>query len=198
MQDGDYEERGTIRDNEAGRRTDLEHVRMLLLDGKGMHEVIDAGISYQGCRYAQLFLGYKEKARWVPGEDWVPPVVHWYYGATGTGKSRAASAEAAERGLRVYRLTGPGNKGGRVWFQGYDGEECAIFDDYRPGWFSLDKLLGLLDGYACRVEYKGGSRQWRAKEIWITCPKDPYECYCECMEDVDQLIRRVTDAKEFT
>ncbi len=224
FQDGDYSERGTIRDNEQGKRSDLEAVRSILEEGGGMREVIDAGVSFQACRYGELWLGYKEEPRWTPGEDWAPPIVHWYYGPTGTGKSRAASAEAsaaaahmagdvaetsvqqaaapagvgARKVPRVYRLTGPGAKGGRVWFQGYDGEQYVIWDDYRPGWFTLDQLLALLDGYGCRVEMKGGSRQFRAREIWITCPKDPYECYCDCGEDVNQLVRRVTDPKEFT
>ncbi len=193
--DGDYVERGEVRDDESGRRTDLEVVRSVLNGGEGtVGAVIDAGISYQGIRYAEKWLVYKEPLR-DPSKD--PPVVRWYWGATGTGKSRAAHAEATESGERVYRAIGPSARGGRWWWDGYDGHKYVIIDDFRPSWCGLSFMLNLLDRFGMRVECKGGSRSFRATSIWITCPKHPESCYVESGEDVEQLVRRVTEIKEF-
>lgn len=125
-------------------------------------------------------------------------MVRWYWGPTGTKKSFTAHTEAAECDGLVYRAEGPARKGGQWWWPGFDGHRCVIVDDFRPAWCSLDKLLRLLDRYGCIVECKGGSRQFRAQEIWITCPKHPEECYLDCGEDVAQLLRRITIIKEFT
>lgn len=127
-------------------------------------------------------------------------MVRWYWGATGTGKSRAAHTEAVQASgdvTLVYRADGPSARGGRWWFNAYDGELYMIVDDFRPAWCSIEHLLKLLDRYGCRVECKGGFRQMRAKFIWITCPKPPGDCYVESLEDVEQLCRRITEIKEF-
>ncbi len=141
-------------------------------------------------------MGYEEEARDCKDGD--PPIVHWYWGSTGTGKSRAARAEALQADGDVYRAQGPGGKGSRWWWPGYDGHNYVIIDDFRPEWIGLSYMLGLLDRYGFIVECKGGSRQMRAMEFWITCPKPPWECYLDAGEDVEQLERRITDVKEFT
>ncbi len=161
-----------------------------------MEAIFDAGFSYQCIRYAERWMVYKEKARTY--SEAVPTEVHWYHGETGTGKSRAAFTEAAASGRRVYVASGPGTKGGRWWFDGYDGHDGMIVDDFRPAWCSIEQLLRILDVNGVRIECKGGSRQMLAREIWITCPKHPAECYYEAGEDVEQLVRRISDVKEFT
>ncbi len=88
--------------------------------------------------------------------------------------------------------------GGLRWFDGYDGHECAILDDFRPEWCKLSFLLRILDRYPMAVEVKGGMRQWKPKTIYITCPKHPEECYLDAGEDIKQLIRRITTIKEFS
>lgn len=55
QKDGDFRERGEIKESEQGRRTDIELVRKLLyLDGGGIRAVIDADLNYQCIRWARL------------------------------------------------------------------------------------------------------------------------------------------------
>lgn len=193
--DGDFVERGECADAAPGKRTDLEVVRGLLGQGNGMAALLDAGVGYQGCRYAELYLKYKEPEK---NPDDGAPNVRWYWGDTGTGKSRASHAEANEADVAVHRCSGPAGKGGKWWFDGYDAHTHVIIDDFRPSWCGLSFLLSILDRYGRRVEHKGGSRQWKATDIWITSPKHPESYFQDSGEDLEQLLRRLTTIKEFT
>lgn len=184
--DGVFEEYGER--SKQGKRSDLDGVREALGAGGSMREIIDSGASYQAVRYAEKWLTYKEVVRAEP------PKVYWYWGATGTGKTRAALAEATE----CYGVDSIWWAAGNLdWFDGYDAHRVAIWDDFRPEWKKLSWVLRALDRYPMRVPYKGGYRQWVPEVIYITCPKPPEECYLDCGEDTEQLIRRITVIKEF-
>ncbi len=150
-----------------------------------------------------------------------PPVVHWYWGATGTGKSCAVASAVAENEENLGRLLEARSSGtqaagdgeelgvhgdggpaywhpGGKWWQGYDGHRVVVFDDFRPKDMPFNILLRIFDSKPLWVEYKGGSRQLRATEFYVTCPKPPEDCYLEAGEEIEQLTRRVTDVKEFT
>nr|WQA30151.1 MAG: rep protein [Cressdnaviricota sp.] len=82
------------------------------------------------------------------------PVVSWYYGETGTGKTFNAYKLANEG--EVFMQYGPNQKGGAVWWDGYLGQKVVVLDDFRPWWIPFDFLLNLLDRYPIRVQVKGG------------------------------------------
>lgn len=90
QKEGAFCEFGTI--SKQGGRTDLGDVRAAIQAGLGMRGVIRSDANYQGLRYGEKYLTYLE-----PGTRESPPEVLWYHGATGTGKTRAALAEATER-----------------------------------------------------------------------------------------------------
>lgn len=137
---------------------------------------------------AEKILTYREKQRASS------PEVLWYWGATGTGKSRAAAADAAERGHGLDDVFWhPGGK----WWDGYDRQAVVILDDFRPGNWKFAYLLRVLDRYPMRVEVKGGFRQLDSPLIIISCPKHPAECYLDSGEDLEQLLRRITTIREF-
>ena len=183
--EGEFKEFGTI--SRQGKRSDLEAVRAAITDGTGMRGVIESGVSYQCIRYAEKYLTYME-----PMRETVPTVL-WYWGPTGTGKTRAACAEAAERFPGDVYWT----NGGVQWWDGYDAHKAVIFDDFRPEWCKLPFLLRLLDRYPMRIPYKGGFRAWTCDYIYITCPEPPSMCYLDTPEANAQLVRRITEIKEF-
>lgn len=164
-----------------GKRSDIQSVRDHVEDGANMRAIVSLARSLQSIRMAEIYLTYNESKR-----NW-KPIVKWYYGETGSGKSHTAYEESPD----AYTC-GETSK----WFQGYDGHENVIIDDFRRDFIKFHELLKLLDKYPYLIEYKGGSRQFLAKQIIITSPYHPKDVY-ENREDIDQLIRRIDEIKLF-
>lgn len=163
-----------------GNRIDLDNIRDVAMED-GMRKVTAIG-NLQQINTALKFLTYNEEPR-----NWECHVI-WITGASGSGKSRLAHEIAPE----AY------SKDGSKWWDGYDGHEDIIIDDFRDSWWDLTFMLKLLDRYELRVEVKGGYRQIRAKRIIITSIKHPTECYLNTGECKKQLLRRVHEVKTIT
>lgn len=121
--------------------------------------------------------------------------VHWYYGSTGTGKTRTAWEILTERGYKIEQIW---MSSGKIdpFFNGYTGQKAVILDDFRPGFCRFEMLLRLLDGYPVTINVKGGYVQWMAEMIIITAPIAPNEMFInretgEEWDHLDQLIRRI-------
>lgn len=133
-------------------------------------------------KYHKGFAVYKRLK--LSGRDWAMDV-HVYVGAPGTGKSRRCRDE------------NPGAywKQRSQWWDGYEGHDCVVLDDFY-GWLPFDLLLRVLDRYPLMVESKGGQIQFLAKKVVLTSNKGPLEWYKELVEknrvDIRALIRRVT------
>lgn len=165
-----------------GRRSDIHAVREILSSTGRVRDVVAVASSFQAIRGAETLVKYLEPAR-----AWAPEV-HWFFGPSGSGKTRAAFEAACDPWVSAGSLK---------WFDGYDGHEDVILDDFRSEHCSFTFLLRLLDRYAFRVEVKGGFRQFLARRIWITCPYRP-DCLPWGAEDVTQLTRRIGEVREFT
>jgi hypothetical protein len=79
-----------------------------------------------------------------------------------------------------------------TWFDGYSGQRCALFDDYRGSWLPFSLALNVFDtgGYQVPVPVKGGHALWTATFIVVTSnelPSDLYKCDCT------PLIRRLSN-----
>lgn len=183
IKDGDYIELGTRKICKPGKRTDIDIVRNLINEGKGMKDICNEANSYQALKCGELLLKYKEIKR-----TWKPTIT-WIYGSSGSGKSKYAFEQCEQF---EYWCSGKDLR----WFDGYDAHEYVIFDDYRRGHCSFTDLIKLLDRYPYRVECKGGSRQFLAKHIFITCIWHPEQLYINNNsinndEPIEQLLRRI-------
>jgi len=179
--DGNFQEHGEL--PAQGKRNDLDEIREVIKNGGGMKKVVEIATSYQSVKMAEQILKYTEKAR-----DWKPNV-KWFYGGTGTGKSRTAYEILGEE---CYTCLSTGK-----WFDGYDAHENVLVDDMRRDFMKFHELLRFIDRYAYRVETKGGTRQFLAKNIIITSAFHPGDLY-ETREDVGQLLRRIDEIRLFT
>jgi len=175
--DGDFWESGEI-SRGKGARTDLECLPRLCLDKGSVRKVLsETEMSIAQIRTAEKYFTYLE-----PKRNWKPEVT-WIWGASGVGKSRTAY-ELSE-GEDIYE------KDGEKWWDGYDGHETVIMDDFRAGNMKLNYLLKLLDRYPMRVEFKGGYRQMLAKKFIFTTIVHPEQVYQLSDEPLKQLIRRI-------
>lgn len=120
------------------------------------------------------------------GGDYIEPVgverkVYCFWGASGTGKSRRAWAEA---GFKAY----PKSPTSKFWC-GYRGQEHVVLDEFR-GQIDVSHLLIWLDRYPFLIENKGGHDSMDATHIWITSNVDPREWYPTANEETKNAILR--------
>ncbi len=168
------------------KRTDLEEVAEHCKKYKSMKQLaIDNPLAiikfHQGC--AKLISLLQEPRSQAP-------IVHWYYGPTGTGKTHACVSRNPEKELWWSGLTGK-------WWFNYEQQPVAILDDFRGDFCKLNSLLRILQGMPVAVETKGGHVQLSSPLIIITTPHHPNLIYPNCYEQIDQLLRRITQLEEF-
>ena len=100
-------------------------------------------------------------------------LVLWFKGPTGERKTRTAIEIAERYGLR-YWMSNDTLK----WFDGFNGQDVAIIDDFRKSMLAdWNMLLRLLDGYGLFVQVKGGFTKWNPRIVIITTPATPGECF---------------------
>ena len=123
--------------------------------------------------------------------------VYWFYGSTGSGKTRV--------GMRIVRRHDKWvklNGSLRSFVNGYEDQAGVMIDDLRAGTIDFETLLAILDGYPTWVNVKGGIREWIAETIVITAPKRPEEVFYDHTREqpwdkVDQLLRRIDVLRDF-
>lgn len=105
----------------------------------------------------------------------------WWYGATGTGKSRTAYEQFPE----AYR------KGLNKWWDHYRGEDVVIIEEWSPKQeqFLTDFLKVWSDHYPFIAEKKGTSSFIRPKKIIITSNWHLKDCFVND-QDIQPLLRR--------
>lgn len=165
-----------------GKRKDIDNIKEVIEDGGNMRDVCAIASNLQGIKIGEKLLQYSEKKR-----NWKPEV-QWFWGPTGTGKTQTAqkllpNAWWSSKSLR--------------WWQGYDGHEEVIIDDFRGDFCTFHELLRILDRYPYTIEMKGGSRQLLARKIIITSPFHPNIVYNKHNEEIQQLIRRIDVIRQF-
>lgn len=184
-----------------GQRTDIERTYAMLRSGCSMQQITDAQVNLQCIKTAYEWLKYNE-----PQRDWQPEVV-WLYGPKGSGKSHYCKETLGDYYEAPTHL--------ESFWDGYDGHEDVLIDDFRPGRCSFAFLLRLLDKYKMRIPVKGSTRQFRAKRIYITSNMSPQECFRHVagteseaevlyyfdhgrkLEDIGQLTTRLSEIIEF-
>lgn len=181
--DGNYHEHGVLPTTTQGRRSDLESVKQLVDEGK--FDLIRE-------EHYGLFIRYRRAivddidSYIVPRRE--PPRVYIYWGASGTGKSKACFDQCSDAYWKVK-----GN-----WWDGYRYQEDVVIDEFY-GWLPIDFMLRLFDRYPLRVEVKGGFRQFVAKRIFVTSNVHWRDWWASIRpEHVAAFERRITECREFT
>nr|QKV51106.1 putative replication associated protein [Crucivirus sp.] len=178
-----------------GKRSDLHDVVELLKGGSTLDKLVEdtsSAVSYVRYSRGLTLLRQHYSKRRDPN---TPPTIIWFYGPTGTQKTRSSFllSEACFPTESPWISNGP-----LKWFDGYDGQSTAIFDDYRTSDSTFSYLLRILDRYPIKVEFKGGYVNFAPSTIFVTCPKSPRDLWNHrTPEQLDQLSRRITKELEF-
>jgi len=181
--DGDYFESG-VQPTQGGRN-DLEEIKRRILAGDPLWEVITDNVNNgQQLRFATQLHGLRQRRQRRTEQ----PVVYWFWGPTGTGKTRAAIESDPEAYISSARS--------RFW-NGYEGQTVVILDDLRGDTYPYCELLRILDRYPYNVEVKGDYMPLLATKIYITAPFAPENYPQPFGEDNSQLMRRITHTQHF-
>lgn len=169
----------------SGTRTDLARIAERLSSGVGTATIAqDHPASY--IMYTRGILSFAQLH--IPRRTH-KSIVYWYWGPTGTGKTRAAFEESPDAYWK---------SSAHHWWDGYDGLSDVIIDDYRCSFSTFNELLRLLDRYPYQAQVKASTIQVNAKRIFITAPKPPEEMWASrTEEDLAQLTRRIENVKYF-
>lgn len=107
-------------------------------------------------------------------------------GPTGCGKTRYIYEKHKPEEIYFLNVTD------RLWFDGYNGQDVLVIDDFY-GNIKYHYLLRLLDIYPMQVEIKGGTVWANWTIVYITSNKSPHEWYSKISEICpDALWRRIT------
>lgn len=179
-----------------GKRNDLHNTIALLKEGKSIRDIVNSDDIPSISTFVRYPKGLNAVANLLRLRGRQPPIVFWLYGSTGVGKTRCAvefgTLYGGEDGIWM-------SSGSLKWFDGYDGQQVAVFDDLRTKHVEFSMLLRLLDRYSLRVEIKGGYVQWTPEIIIVTAPISPEMMWnLRRNEDIAQLTRRITLVLEVT
>lgn len=178
--EGDYVEFGRLL--RQGERTDLQPFYEKIRAGDPVAKLFE---DYP--KQTLQYLGNIERIRLrlIGQKEREPPKVWWIYGSTGVGKTKYVHDR--EDGLWT-------SSNDLKWFDGYEGQEAVLIDDFRCRDVSYGFLLRLLDRYPLNVPIKGGFVPWVPQRIYVTCPMSPEEAFENMLsekDDISQLLRRI-------
>jgi len=191
-EDRNFYERGTM--PQEGKRNDLKHAVEMVRGAATLKQLAqDDTASVCVVKYHRGLTVLRSLLAPVRSG---PPKIFWLHGRTGTGKTRAAVQIAHDKYNHdeAYWIS----NGGLRWFDGFDGQPVAIFDDFRTNQCPFAYLLRILDRYPVDVEFKGGWVKFNPHIVFITAPYPPDRMFNLRNEgDVEQLTRRLSLVMEF-
>lgn len=173
--DGNFEEFGQLPAGQ-GNRSDLESVATRIRNGERLRSI--------ATEYPADFIRYGRGIRYIANLFTDPRkgsvTVFAFIGQSGSGKT--ARVHATEPDL--YRYSGGG------WFDGYTGQDAALFDDFGGHEFKLTFLLQLLDQYPMMVPIKGDFVHWKPRRIYLTSNIDTHHWYPGVSEEHQRALQR--------
>jgi len=178
-------EYGEYLSEKTGRRSDLHDLITHVDSGAPREEILRTcpELSAKYPRFLSELMTARIKKRCHEMEQQEPPEVTCIHGPPGVGKTRSVHAFVTDMfgvnekydHLYVVELDSS-----TIWFDDYTGQEVMLFDDIGPNWFTgtpapmrPEKMLRLLDRYACRLNVKYGHSFRCVTHIFLTSNMSP-------------------------
>lgn len=181
--EGDFTERGDPplskkeRDKKGGMAEQDKWIRIRKAAEEGRFDDIDPKVRFTQYKAVEHFHAAASKRRKL---DDTEEQHLWYFGLSGTGKSRKARSDHPDAYLKMC------NK----WWDGYNDEEVVLIEDLDKNHAVLCHHLKIWgDRYPYLAEFKGSARKIRPKQIIITSNYSPQEIWAEAT-DLEPILRR--------
>jgi len=159
--DGIFTEEGTF--PAQGKRNDLLALKHTLDSGSSLSDVADEHFS-SFIRYQKGITAYRLVRPVV--RSWAMEI-EVYWGPTGCGKSRTVFDKYP---YAYWKPAGP-------WWDGYDGHETVVLDEFYGSQLVHTELLRLLDRYPYSVPVKGGFIPFSSRRVIFTSNAHPRDWY---------------------
>jgi len=175
----DFFEEGNI--SKQGERKDIEAVTTLIINRTPMREIAIENPFI----YVKFHRGFHALENILLLDRTEAPIVKWYWGSTGTGKTRKATMENEN-----YYI-----KDESKWWDGYSQQPLIIIDDFDEKTWNFRNLLRLLDKYKYQGQVKCGYVKINSPLIIITCEFPPKAIWSE-KNLLSQILRRLSVIEE--
>jgi hypothetical protein len=180
-----------------GERCDLEDVAEDIMQGRTTVDEIVETMPSLFHQYGRTLSRVEDVALRKKFRNW-RPVVYWFWGPTGKGKSEVVFGEDCEfYNPETHHLWKYDTE--RQWQDGYTGQPVVIINEFR-GEIKYSRLLDLLDKWPATVDRRGREpAPFLARKILITScypPEGVYSGVCNREESISQLLRRITEVIE--
>lgn len=177
--------------SKQGFRTDLEDIKFRIEKGEDDFDICQDhfGTYARAYKWAERYraLHLEKQSRKYRNIN-----IKFLSGPTGIGKTRTAYNN--HKPEEIFKIS---CSDGLKWFDGYTGQKVLILDEFKNQ-IALTRILDLLDGYQCRLEYKGGMTYALWDTVYITTNLRKHEIYPNQSGDLlAPLWRRVTDFESF-
>jgi len=170
-----------------GSRSDLLVTKRIIDGGGSIEECFEHayGSMVRYHRGIQLYYNMKNKNK---ARNW-QTTCYVYYGDAGTGKTEAAKEESRVFGGGTYWLTLEGGTFGKVWWDGYGGEENVVIDEFNCQ-IKFTDFKRLIDSSPLTIPVKGGMVPFLAKRVWILSNTNPSDWYLKAAPRDSPALRK--------
>lgn len=172
---GDWVDKDSIlsRGDHSGKRTDLDEVRSLIIDGNASLDDVLLNPDYAGSvsrclPWVRSLIEARDKKKF--GSSRVEREVTYIYGPSGVGKTRGIEDSVGFENLcevTDYR---------RDPWQGYDKQDTIFLDEY-DGQLSLDFLLKLMDSSPVYLPARYSNKLGQYTHVYIASNIEPTALY---------------------
>nr|WAE42609.1 MAG: replication associated protein [Cressdnaviricota sp.] len=189
---------GEFKADNRGERTDIIEALETLQDSKSMKQVA----AKHGPAYVKFNRGFEKyqgiRKLYEVRRHRTELFILW--GTPNSGKTWDAQHYKGED--HTFTLEAPNSEKGSVWWDGYEGEEVVVIDEFdKHSFLPLGELLKLADNAPKRVQIKGGSVPFLAKRIYI-CANEAKETWWKGQiitpAMMEALDTRITEEIQYT
>ena len=118
--------------------------------------------------------------------------VYWYWGESGSGKTRRAVKEIGDAEFNEVKYDG------NFWHGVQEDCEIALYDDFRDSHMKPTELINFIDYNRHVMNVKGSTVRNNYKKIYITTLQNPEEIYKNVPEETKrQWLRRIKEIVHF-